>query len=129
MTNKASVIDSSALLAIIYDEDGNKEVQKYFDQSYMSVINAAECLIVLNRNGMPMDVAKNLLESIINKFIPTEYNDTSLIADIKNSNLDIGLSFADCACISLGDKLGLQIVTADRVWTNAKCKSNIICIR
>ena len=38
MSNKISVIDSSALLAIIYDEGENKEVQKHFDHSYMSVI-------------------------------------------------------------------------------------------
>ena len=129
MSNKISVIDSSALLAIIYDEGENKEVQKHFDHSYMSVINATECLIVLNRNGMPMDVAQNLLESIISKFIPTEYNNILLIAEIKNSNVDIELSLGDCTCIALGNKLGLQIVTADKVWLKVKCKSNIRCIR
>lgn len=129
MTNKASVIDSSALLAIIYSENSSDETQIDFDHSYMSVINATECIIVLNRNGMPIEVAQNLLESIITKFIPTEYNDTQLIARVESENTEIGLSLGDSTCIALGNKLNLQIITADKAWSKAKSKSNIICIR
>lgn len=129
MTNKPSVIDSSALLAVIYNENGIDKAQEYFDHSYMSVINAAECLMVLNRNGMPIDVAQNLLESIISKFIPTEYHDASLIAQTKNANKALGLSLGGSTCIALGNKLELQIITADKAWSEIKSQSNIICIR
>lgn len=132
MTNNSSqpsIIDSSALLAVIYNETGMDKAKEYFDNSYMSVINAAECLIVLTRNGMPENVAQNLLESIISKFLPCEYHDAELIAKVKNANSTLGLSLADCTCISLGNKLGLQIITADKEWTQVESKSKIICIR
>lgn len=127
--SKPSIVDSSALLAIVYNETGMDTAKEHFDNSYMSVINAAECLIVLTRNGMPEDIAKNLLESIISKFIPCEYHDADLITKIKNSNPKLGLSLADCTCISLGNKLGLQIITADKEWQQVASKSEIICIR
>lgn len=130
MTNNVSIIDSSALLAVIYNEDGIEEAQKkYFDHSYMSVINAAECLMILNKNGMPIDVAQNLLESIISKFIPTEYHDTPLIAQVKNENIPLELSLGDSTCIALGSKLGVNIITADKTWSEVRCKSKITCIR
>lgn len=129
MANKTSVIDSSALLALINDEAGTKQAQEYFENSYMSVINATECLIVLNRNGMPMEVAQNLLESIVSKFLPVEYHDMTLVAKIKNDHKNLGLSLGDSICIALGNKLDLQIITADKIWSEVKSKSQIICIR
>ena len=129
MANKASVIDSSALLALINNETGIEQAKEYFETSYMSVINATECLIVLNRNGMPIDVAQDLLESIISKFLPCEYHDMELIAKIKNDHRKLGLSLGDSVCIALGNKLDLQIVTADRTWKKVESKSQIICIR
>ncbi len=129
MTTQISLIDSSALLAVIYNERGMEKAQEYFENSYMSVVNAAECFIVLNKNGMPFDIAQNLLESIISKFIPLEYNDAKIIAQIKNSNKDIGLSLGDSTCIAIGNKLDLQIITADKAWLQVQSKSKIICIR
>ena len=129
MTNKASVIDSSALLAVIYNEKGTDKAQEYFDNSYMSVVNAVECITVLTRNGMPLDVAKNLLESIISKFIPCEYNDVVLITQIKNENKNLGISLGDSVCIALVAKLGLKVITTDKAWTNIKSTAEVICLR
>ncbi len=129
MTTQISLIDSSALLAVIYNERGMEKAQEYFENSYMSVVNAAECFIVLNKNGMPFDIAQNLLESIISKFIPLEYNDAKIIAQIKNTNKDISLSLGDSTCIAIGNKLDLQIITADKAWLQVQSKSKIICIR
>jgi PIN domain nuclease of toxin-antitoxin system len=129
MTNKASVIDSSALLAIIYNEEGTDKAQEYFDNSYMSVVNAVECITVLTRNGMPLDVAKNLLESIISKFIPCEYNDVVLITQIKNENKNVEISLGDGICIALGAKLGLKVITTDKAWINIKSTAEVICLR
>ena len=129
MTTQISLIDSSALLAVIYNERGMEKAQEYFENSYMSVVNASECFIVLNKNGMPFDIAQNLLESIISKFIPLEYNDAKIIAEVKNSNKDLGLSLGDSTCIAIGNKLDLQIITADKAWLQVQSKSKIICIR
>jgi PIN domain nuclease of toxin-antitoxin system len=85
--------------------------------------------MVLSRNGMPFDIATNLLESIISKFIPIEYYDAPLIAQVKNENKSLGLSLGDSTCIALGNKLSLNIVTADKAWSDVKCESKIIFIR
>lgn len=127
--NDTSIIDSSALLAVIHSEKGSKESEKYLDDACMSAINAAECLIVLTRNGMPADVAKKLIASIIKTFIPCDYGDIELINEIKQKNSKLGLSLADCICIALGNKLQLRIITADKSWSKASSKSQIICIR
>jgi ribonuclease VapC len=127
--DKGFVIDSSALLAIIYNEKVNTDMKKYLENSYMSVINATECIIVLSRNGMPIQVARSLLESLINKFVACDLNDSNDIANIKCSNANLDLSIADCFCLALGEKLELPIVTADKVWQQAKVNSKIICIR
>lgn len=127
--SRGSIIDSSAFLALVYNEDTLKNTEKYFHNSYMSVVNASECLIVLTRNGMPLDVAKNLLESLIGKFLPCEYHDAEFISQTKKDNSHLGLSLGDCVCLALGKKLNLQIVTADREWTKAVGSSKIICLR
>jgi len=128
MISRISVIDSSALLALLYNKELLKKTQKYFDNSYMSVINASECITILNKNGMPIKVAQNLLESIISKFIPCEYNDVALIAETQKDNAHLNLSLGDVICISLGNKLGLKIITTNKTWINVKSNSEIICI-
>ncbi|CAL7961915.1 putative PIN domain nuclease [Alphaproteobacteria bacterium] len=126
---KSFVIDSSALLAVIYNEKLVIDAKKYFENSSMSVINATECIIVLNRNGMPIEIAKSLLESLISKFVICEFDNSNNITNIKNSNKNLGLSIADCFCLALGQKLELPIVTADKIWAEAKITSEVICIR
>jgi PIN domain nuclease of toxin-antitoxin system len=113
--DKGFVIDSSALLVVVYDEKVSIDMKKYLENSCMSVINATECIVVLNRNGMPIEIARNVLESLINKFIICDLNDSNHIASIKYLNANLGLSIADCFCLALGENFGLPIVTADKV--------------
>ena len=127
--DKGFVIDASALIAVIYQEEFKINTKKYFENSYMSVINATECIVVLNRNGMPVEIAKSLLESLINKFVICEFDDSTDVTNIKNANKNLGLSMADCFCLALGQKLKLPVLTADKIWAKAKTSSEIICIR
>jgi len=126
---KSFVIDSSVFLAVVHNEKLMDDAKQYLENSLMSAINAAECVIVLNRNGMPIEIAKELLESLVTKFVFCEFDDSVNIANIKNTNKDLGLSIGDCFCLALGEKLELPVVTADKIWQEAKVNVEIICIR
>ena len=126
-TNRSYIIHSSALLKVITTEPENEEVMKYLDNCYMSVIDATECLIVLNKGGMPIEVAKQMLESLVPKFMYCDYQDSEAVVAIVNSSSE-ELALSDGYCLALAEKLQLPVVTAKPALDQAKTNVEVICI-
>jgi PIN domain nuclease of toxin-antitoxin system len=53
----AKVLDSSAVLAFLYDEPGAEKVRPDLLDGIISAVNAAEVLAVLVRKGAPLEEA------------------------------------------------------------------------
>jgi predicted nucleic acid-binding protein len=102
---KKYVLDTSALLAYIENEDGVAEVQSLFDQSldekielFVSVVSSIEVLYI-SRQEQGEEVAQERLKLIEDLPIIQEPVDERLIKIIAEIKATRAISFADC-CIA-----------------------------
>jgi len=112
------VLDSSAVLAFLYDEPGGEKVRPYLPAGVISAVNAAEVLAVLVRKGAPPEDAELALQKTQVKVL-----DFSLAGAVKTAAIlstqmrDRGLSLGDRSCMATALLLGLPVVTAERNWS------------
>lgn len=120
--NSSVVMDASALLAYLHDEAGADVVtEALVHGAAISAANWAEVLSKIAEEGEdPEELADHLQaqgflgESI--EVIPLTDADARLIARLRPATRVYGLSLGDRACIALGLRLGLPVLTADRTW-------------
>jgi ribonuclease VapC len=118
----AFVLDASGLLAYLDDEDGAAEVEEHLEhRASMSAANLAEALSKLAERGdSPRDVFATLeQEGLLGGLIdiePLTVEDAVTVAELRPVTRDRGLGLGDRACLALGRRLGLPVLTADREW-------------
>jgi ribonuclease VapC len=120
----ASVLDASAALALLNDEDGGKVVSDAIaDGAAISVANLAEVLSkVAERGGDPAKAAAELRKAEGPKralaIEPLTAADCVAVARLRPITKQRGLSLADRACLALAKRLGVPALTTDEAWEN-----------
>lgn len=116
-----AVLDSSALLAHLRDERGADIVQASLDEgASISAVNWAE--VLTKAADLELDVAavaaslrsQGLLATLT--VVPFGADDGVVAAGLRMETRGAGLSLGDRACLSLGLRLSLPVLTADRAW-------------
>ena len=109
-----SVLDTSAVLAMLYEEEGAEEARNASGAGSISQVNVAEVLTDLLRSGY-RDVADAMSTfDDLQLRVRSVYEAHVLrVAELKQVR---GLSLGDCFCIALGEATGEPLVTADRQW-------------
>lgn len=118
------VLDSSAMLALIKNEEGGALVEELLGGIVMSSVNVSEVAAILLDSEMNAEQVTKAIEPFIDVIIDFDFEYAIRCASLKKSTKHLGLSLGDRACISLGTKLGLPIYTADKIWIELK-SSNI----
>ena len=128
--NNNIVLDASALLALIQEEQGAEVIKPLLKFSVMSTVNIAESLTTLQRTGISPQEALILISDIIMTIVPFDLEQAGIVADLQSKVQHKGLSLGDRACIALGIKLQVPIYTADRVWAQLQLNNaNVKLIR
>lgn len=129
------ILDASALLAYLRDESGATVVENALTQgAYISIVNWAEVLSKVTELGeAPQAFAQRLKdEGILGnslEIISLTEEDAVAIAQLRPLTRSAGLSFGDRACLALGKRLGLPVLTADRTWTSLSLGVQVQSIR
>ena len=130
-----SVLDASAFLAYLRDEPGAEIVENaLIDGCYISIINWVEVLSkVVDLGESPEEIIKRLrdeglLENSL-EIIACNEEDAITIAKFRPLTKSAGLSLGDRACLALGKRLNLPVLTADKVWTSLSLGITINLIR
>lgn len=130
-----SVLDASALLAYLRDETRAEIVENaLIDGCYISIINWVEVLSkVVDLGESPDEIIKRLrdeglLENSL-KIIACNEEDAITIAKFRPVTKSAGLSLGDRACLALGKRLNLPVLTADKVWSSLSLGITINLIR
>ena len=130
-----SVIDASALLAYLNEEPGADAVeQALIDKAVISTANWAEVLSKVAEVGAnPRDLEaeleqRGLLGQSL-KIEPLLSEDSLRIAELRPRTRSHGLSLGDRACLALGIRLGLPVITTDRAWEKVDLDIDIHVIR
>jgi ribonuclease VapC len=112
------VLDASALLAYLKDEPGGDVVDGVLAESVMSSVNWAEVIQKSIAAGVEVGGMLDELQVLgltVETFTP---EDGEMAGRLWEQTRQAGLSLGDRACLSLGLRLGLTVLTADRAWAS-----------
>lgn len=130
-----SVLDASAFLAYLRDEPGAEIVENaLINGCYISIINWVEVLSkIVDLGESAEEIIKRLrdeglLENSL-KIIACNEEDAITIAKFRPVTKSAGLSLGDRACLALGKRLNLPVLTADKVWSSLSLGITINLIR
>jgi ribonuclease VapC len=128
-TESASVLDASALMAHLNEEDGAAAVREAMNRgAAISVVNWAEVLSKAAEVGDdPRQRADDLRDAVTIE--PITEADCVEIAKLRPVTITQGLSLADRACLVLAARLGVPALTADRAWADANVAAKVKLIR
>jgi ribonuclease VapC len=123
------VLDASALLAYLKDEPGGNRVDEVLAESVMSSVNWAEVIQKSISAGVDVDGILDDLQTlglIVEPFTP---EDGEMTGRLWQQTRQVGLSLGDRACLSLGLRLEVPVLTCDRTWATLSLGLNIQVIR
>ncbi|MBW4583751.1 type II toxin-antitoxin system VapC family toxin [Aetokthonos hydrillicola Thurmond2011] len=110
------VIDASALLAFLAEEQGSEAVEEALTSALVSTVNMSEVIAKLLERGMSEEEVQQVLQ-----YLNCEVADFTIerawgTARIYPFTHHQGLSLGDRACLSLAIEHNLPVITTDRVW-------------
>ncbi len=124
-----AVLDSSALLALIYAEPGASTVRAALPQAIISAVNYAEVAAKLLEMGFSETQMQDLLWRSYCEVTDASASQAIQASLLRASTRHRGLSLGDRFCLALARELGLPVLTADQAWRDLDLGVEIILIR
>lgn len=113
----SSVLDASALLALLNEEEGSEQVAELVSAgATISAVNLSEVAVKLSLVGMPEALIRETLDPLGLEIVPFDVELAYRAALLAGPTRAAGLSLGDRACLALAAQVGLPAVTADRAW-------------
>lgn len=110
------LLDASALLALLQNENGSEVVAEHISASAISSVNLAEVASVLNKLGMPETEVDELFDEMDLHVLAFDKKLAMATGGLRYLTQNKGLSLGDRACLATA-KFHMRIVlTADKVW-------------
>jgi PIN domain nuclease of toxin-antitoxin system len=123
------VLDPSAVLALVFQEDGHEAVEPLLPVAAISAVNASEVLTKLLRLGASAADATKALDDLQLVVLPFTLDDARSAARLEPLTRARGLSLGDRACLALAQRCGVPAVTADKSWRIPKLPVRVRSIR
>lgn len=124
-----TVLDSSAVLAFLFDEPGAVRVASVVGASLMSTVNLAETLAVVERQRREPGPVLQLLRELGLAFVLLDEDLAERTAALEGVTRDLGVSLGDRACLALAMRMDRPALTADRAWTRLQLPVRIELVR
>lgn len=125
----AVVLDSSAILAVLFDEQGRDRVAAHLPGALVSTVNLAEAITKLCEHGMSAEDASLAIAELHLDLIPFSAAQAKIVGQLRSSTRSAGLSLGDRACLALGIERQAEILTTDRAWATIETPATISIIR
>ena len=122
-----TVLDASAVLALLQEEQGADEVERLLDGSLMSCVNLSEVLQKAEQHGVDTEGLEVDLEALGVEF--RDFDISSARPTAEAWTRGSGLSLGDRACLALAGHLGGTAVTTDARWAGAGLDVNLRVLR
>ncbi|WP_323133125.1 PIN domain-containing protein [Aurantimonas coralicida] len=112
------MIDTSAILAYAFVEKGAAKVERWIDAgAAVSALTVQEATSKLCQTGMSQDEAEELVRSLGLTVHVLDLDLAFRAGGMFAVTKPFGLSHGDRACLALGRKLAVPVVTADKAWS------------
>lgn len=127
--SRFSVLDTSALLALLFDEPGAAAVADAIaGGAAISTVNLSEAAAALVRNHRDPESILGAVTQQVSVEAFTE-EDAQVAAALWAPTRGTGLSLGDRACLSLAKRLNAVTVTADREWADIDVGVTVALVR
>lgn len=110
------VLDSSALLAYLFDETGTDRVAPLLEGALISAVNLTEVVTKTIDAGDDPDLTLADLAELTLVVVPFDRAQAATAARLRTTTRRAGLSLGDRACLALAHSRGLPAITGDRAW-------------
>jgi PIN domain nuclease of toxin-antitoxin system len=110
------VVDASAILALVNAEPGWQRVRDVLETAVISAVNLSEVVAKLAENGLPQTEIAIVLESVAVGVVTFDGEDAVRAGLLRPATRGTGVSFGDRACLALGQRRGVPVLTADQRW-------------
>ncbi|MGH8572258.1 MAG: type II toxin-antitoxin system VapC family toxin [Gammaproteobacteria bacterium] len=124
-----AVLDASALLAYLQDEPGNEAIEPLLDESAISSVNWAEVVQKSIASGVDVDGLRDDMEALGLSILPFTPEEADTAGRLWLETRSCGLSLGDRACLSLGIRLGVPVLTTDQVWVSLDLPVTVHVVR
>ncbi len=124
-----AVLDASALLAYLQNELGSDPVEAMLTESIISSVNWAEVVQKSIAAGVSVDGMRDDLEAVgltVSPFTPEE---AEIAGRLWQQTRQYGLSLGDRACLSLGIRLNVPVLTIDQIWASLNLPITVHVVR
>ena len=126
---KSAVLDSSSVLAVLFEEPGGASVSDLFNGGLLSAVNLSEILTKLKQGGWDTNFASGRVLNMGFEVCPYEIEQARLTSELIDQTRPYGLSLGDRACLALAIQRKATAYTTDRVWKNLSLGIEIEVIR
>jgi PIN domain nuclease of toxin-antitoxin system len=126
---EAVVLDSSAVLAVIFDEPGGEAVVNLLQGGLLSTVNLTEIHTKLLQDGRRADVTWNRVRSMGLEVCFFSDEQARVAAELIGITKLFGLSLGDRACLALAIERKATVYTTDKVWKQLDLGIEIVAIR
>lgn len=123
------VLDSSAILAQLQGEMGGDLVAGYMPDAFLSAVNLAEVAQKLVNDGATDQGVRDTLADLPCDVVDFDRAMAMRAGLMRRTTRAQGLSLGDRACLALGERLGLSVLTADRAWAELDLGVEVVLIR
>jgi ribonuclease VapC len=111
-----TVLDASALVALLRGEPGGSRVENALAESAMTTVNLAEVIGHFARKGASEAEIREMLDPLPFARVPLDDELAYQAGILLPVTRSAGLSLGDRACLALARRLGVPALTADRAW-------------
>jgi ribonuclease VapC len=122
-------VDSSAILAVLFQEPGAARALEKMSGGMMSAVNYAETGAKLIARGWGREEWEEVVDSFGLTLVPFDRRMAVLSGAMAPDFAPRGVSFADRACIVLGMIEKLPVLTGDRKWASLGLELEVELIR
>ena len=120
-----TVLDASALLALLLGEPGSDRVRTALSDSVMTTVNLAEVVGHYARNGTAEADIRHVLSPLPISYVEVDTDLAYEIGLLLPITRSAGLSLGDRACLALARRLGAEVLTADRQWATVAAATGL----
>lgn len=123
------VLDSSAVLAVLWNEPGNELVLQRIDGAIISAVNHAEVLTKIADRSSDGTRAIRLLTNLAVEVVGFDEAQAEAVGALRTKTKHLGLSLGDRACLALATTKGWPVLTADKAWTELSLNIEVQLVR
>lgn len=110
------VFDASAIIALLRNEPGADAVAAHIGDGLISAVNLQEVVKSLLRRGVPLDVARTMIEALHLDVRPHDVEGAFAAATLHAATVAFGSGLGDRSCMALAIAENLPALTTNKVW-------------